>query len=366
MNRTIGLISTNFSLGDFGVLTAERPEAALPFGGRYRLLDFALSNLVNARIQTVGLITPYFYRSIMDHVGAGKEWGLDRKDGGLYILPGTVYGFRETDGPFLFRDFLHNDRFFRQGDGDYVLVTSGAMAANIDFQPMIAQHEMSGDHVTLLYRPTREEDRHDGYFLTVSDGGRVTAVTPGDDGDCRFLDSFIIDRTLMLRLLRDFESLGRMDFMEILRLVLEDVHVGAFRFDGYIAPMKNARDYLRSNMDLQDPDIRHELFGQGRQILTKIHDAPPSLYADGSRVRNSVVASGCVIEGSVENCVIFRSVRIEKGVSLKNCVVMDKCIIRAGAQLENVICDRYVTVSPDTCIKGTAQSPCVLPKGGVI
>ena len=100
MNRTIGLVTTNYSLGDFGTLTAERPEASLPFGGRYRLLDFALSNLVNARIQTVGLITPYFYRSILDHVGAGKAWGLDRKDGGLYILPGTVYGFRAPDGPF--------------------------------------------------------------------------------------------------------------------------------------------------------------------------------------------------------------------------------------------------------------------------
>ena len=366
MNRTIGLVTTNYSLGDFGTLTAERPEASIPFGGRYRLLDFALSNLVNARIHTVGLITPYFYRSILDHVGAGKEWGLDRKDGGLYVLPGTVYGFRETDGPFLFRDFIHNDRFFRQGDADYVLVTSGSMAANIDFQPMIAQHEISGDHVTLLCRPTREEDRRSGYSLTVSDAGRVTAVTPGTDGDYRFLDSFIIDRTFMLRLIRDFETLGRMDFMEILRQVLTDVHVGVVRFDGYVAPMKNSCDYLRSSMDLQDPDVRHQLFTRDRQILTKIHDAPPALYVEGSRVRNSIVAAGCVIEGSVENCVIFRSVRIEKGASLKNCVVMDKSVIKAGAEMENVICDRYVTVTAGTCIKGTPQSPCVLPKGGVI
>jgi len=366
MNRTIGLVTTNYSLGDFGVLTAERPEAAVPFGGRYRLMDFALSNMVNARIHTVGLITPYYYRSIMDHVGAGKEWGLDRKDGGLYILPGTVYGFRETDGAFLFRDFIHNERFFRQGDGDYILVSSGTLAANIDYLPMISRHELSGDHVTLLCRKTREEDRHAGYFLTVSDTGRVTAITPGDQGDYCFLDSFIIERSFLLRLMRDFDSLGRMDFMEILRMVLPDVHVGTYTFDGYVAPMKTAGDYLRASMDLQDPGIRGELFTRDRQILTKIHDAPPALYAEGSRVRNSIVASGCVIEGSVENCVIFRSVRIEKGVCLKNCVVMDKCVIHSGARLENVICDRYVTISPDTVICGTAQTPCVLPKGGVI
>ena len=366
MNRTIGLVTTNYSLGDFGVLTAERPEAAIPFGGRYRLLDFALSNIVNARIHTVGLITPHFYRSIMDHVGAGKEWGLDRKDGGLYVLPGTVYGFRESDGPFLFRDFIHNDTFFRQGDGDYVLVSSGSLVANIDYLPMIAQHEMSGDHVTLLCRPTREEDRHSGYFLSLSETGRVISITSGDDGDYRFLDSFIIDRTLMLRLMHDFENLGRMDFMEVLRLVLEDVHVGVCRYDGYVAPMKNVRDYLKASMDLQDPDVRHQLFSRDRQILTKIHDAPPALYVEGSRVRNSIVASGCVIEGSVENCVIFRSVHVEKGASLKNCVVMDKSFVKAGAKLENVVCERYVTISPETCIRGTAQTPCVLPKGGVI
>ena len=108
MNRTIGLISTNYSVPGFGSVTGERPAASIPFGGRYRLLDFALSNMVNSRIQTVGLVTPYFYRSIMDHVGAGKPWDLSRKEGGLYILPGTVFGFHEENARFLCRDLLHN------------------------------------------------------------------------------------------------------------------------------------------------------------------------------------------------------------------------------------------------------------------
>ena len=147
MNRTIGLITANYSLAGFGTVGEERPSASIPFGGRYRLMDFALSNMVNSRIQTVGMITPYRYRSIIDHIGAGKEWDLDRKDGGLYILPGTIYGFRENDGHFLFRDFQQNRRYF-QISGDYVLASSGTLVASIDYQPMIARHEFTGrgDH----------------------------------------------------------------------------------------------------------------------------------------------------------------------------------------------------------------------------
>ncbi len=150
MNRTIGLISTNYSVPGFGSVTEVRPAASIPFGGRYRLLDFALSNMVNSRVQTVGLVTPYFYRSIMDHVGAGKPWDLSRKEGGLYILPGTVFGFHEENARFLFRDLLHNLEYLRQGDGDYILVSSGTLVANIDYQPMITKHELEGKPVTLL------------------------------------------------------------------------------------------------------------------------------------------------------------------------------------------------------------------------
>ena len=129
MNRTIGLITANYSLAGFGTVGEERPSASIPFGGRYRLMDFALSNMVNSRIQTVGMITPYRYRSIIDHIGAGKEWDLDRKSGGLYILPGAAYGFRDPNARFLFRDIIRNQTYFRQGDGDYILFSSGTLVA---------------------------------------------------------------------------------------------------------------------------------------------------------------------------------------------------------------------------------------------
>lgn len=366
MNRTIGLVTANFTTDSLGPLVEHRPVASVPFGGRYRLLDFALSNMVNARIQTVGLITPYYYRSIIDHVGAGKEWGLDRKSGGLYVLPGTVYGFREAQGRFLFRDFLHNLSFFRQGDGDYVLISSGALVCNIDYQPMIARHEQAGGGVTLLCRHSKPGESHPGYYISFDETNQVSDITFGRGGDNLFLNSFIIDRTLLLKLARDFENMGHSDFMEILRFSLGNIRVNTYFFDGYVAFMNGIADYMSSSMDLQSRAVRRDLFDPDRMIKTKIHDAPPALYAEGSNVRSSLVASGSVIEGSVENSIIFRSVRVEPGAVVKNSVIMEKCVIKAGAQLENVICDKYATVSAGIKIQGTESNPCVLPKGGVI
>ena len=364
MNRTIGLISTNYSVPGFGSVTEVRPAASIPFGGRYRLLDFALSNMVNARIQTVGLVTPYLYRSIMDHVGAGKPWDLSRKEGGLYILPGTVFGFREPGARFLFRDLLHNMEYLRQGDGDYILVSSGTLVANIDYLPMIAQHELEGKPVTLLYKRMRPGEKRPGRYLTLEDG-RVTGIHRADEGENLLLDSFITDKSFLLRIARDYAALDYMDFLDILTHILPEVSVGSYAFDGYVAFMDGMEDYFRASLDLLDGGVRRELFHSDRQILTKAHDTPPALYVPGSAVKNSVMTAGSIIEGSVENSVCFRNVRIEKGAVVKNCVLMEKCVVKAGARLENVVCDKGVTITAGTAICGTAEHPCVLPKGGV-
>lgn len=365
MNRTIGLISTNYSVPGFGSVTEVRPAASIPFGGRYRLLDFALSNMVNSRIQTVGLVTPYFYRSIMDHVGAGKPWDLSRKEGGLYILPGTVFGFHEENARFLFRDLLHNLEYLRQGDGDYILVSSGTLVANIDYQPMITKHELEGKPVTLLYKKMQPGEKRPGRYLTL-DGDTVAGIRRADEGENLLLDCFIVDKSFLLRMARDYAALDYMDFLDILAHVLPEVAVGCYAFDGYVAFMDGMEDYFRASLDLLDSSVRRELFQSDRPIRTKAHDTPPALYAPGSAVKNSVMTAGSIVEGSVENSVCFRNVRIEKGAVVKNCVLMEKCVVKAGARLENVVCDKIVTVSEDKIVCGTAEHPCVLAKGGVV
>ena len=366
MNRTIGLISANYAINGYETLTRERPPVSIPFGGRYRLLDFAMSNMVNSRIQTVGLITPPYYRSIMDHIGAGKEWDLDRKTGGLYILPGTAFGFRDPDARFLFRDLLHNLSYLQQGDGDYILVSTGTLVANIDYRPMIDEHELSGRNVTLLYRKNAPGEQRPGYYLDIDETGAVTGIRSGTEGENLFLNSFIIDKSLLLRMARDYRSMVYVDFISLLAGILDQIRVGVHRFDGHVFFVNGDRDYFRSSMDLLDRDLRHELFNRDRQIRTKIHDTPPALYVPGSSVRNSLMTAGSIVEGQVENSVVFRNARIEKGASVKNCVLMEGCVVRAGARLENVICDKSVIVTENKTILGTADRPCVLPKGETV
>ena len=230
---------------------------------------------------------------------------------------------------------------------------------------MIAAHELHGDDVTLLYRDARPGEKRRALYLDL-DGSRVTDILRAQEGQAVFLDSFIINRSVILRLARDFENMGHLDLMDILELAKDSLHIGAYFFDGYVAEMGSAAEYLKASMELQDRNIRRELFNPDRQIFTKVHDTAPGLYADGSKVRASMVASGSIIEGEVENSIVFRSVKIEKGAVVKNSVIYDKCVIKAGARLENVICDRSVTVTADTVICGTPKSPCILPKGGVI
>ena len=366
MNRTIGLICGNYEIPAYDSMVRDRPPVSMPYGGRFRLMDFALSNMVNSRIQTVGFITPYRYRSILDHIGAGKEWGMDKKQGGLYFLPGTVSGVRNQNTRFLFRDFLHNLSYFIQGDGDYVLVTTGTMVANIDFQPMIAQHELSGLPVTLMYRKRGEGEKGRVCSLDLTDDGRVRAILPEEKTGNLFLDTFIIDRTLVLKLAENYANLGHMDLMHILRESLDSIPMGSWCFDGYVNFADGKQDYYKASMDLLKAEVRHELFNRDRPITTKIHDAPPAVYAKGSNVRNSVITTGSYIEGTVQHSIVFRDVKVEKGAEVRGCVLMEGTVVKAGAILENVIVDKDVTVSVGTVLRSTGENLCVIPKGASI
>ena len=230
---------------------------------------------------------------------------------------------------------------------------------------MITKHELEGKPVTLLYKKMQPGEKRPGRYLTL-DGDTVAGIRRADEGENLLLDSFIADKSFLLRMARDYAALDYMDFLDILAHVLPEVAVGCCAFDGYVAFMDGMEDYFRASLDLLDSSVRRELFQSDRPIRTKAHDTPPALYAPGSAVKNSVMTAGSIIEGSVENSVCFRNVRIEKGAVVKNCVLMEKCVVKAGARLENVVCDKNVTVSEDKIVCGTAEHPCVLAKGGVV
>ena len=363
MKRLAGIVSTNYGNYSFGALLDHRPVASLPFGGRYRLVDFPLSNLVNAGITTVGLITPYHFRSVLDHVGVGKEWNLARKNGGMFVLPGSVYGFKSLHGKLLLRDLLEN-RAYLDRTGDSTFVIAGASSVmNIDLRPIIEQHFESGAQITMIYRPGATSA---GYCLTLDHDGRVVRIADSlNGGDGAYLDYMIVEHETLERLLDMYAAAGHMDLLEVISENLAALQVRGCPFNGYVRLINTIEDYVACSHDLFDPAISDELFDYNRSIYTKVQDNAPAKYLGGS-ARNSLIATGCTIEGEVVDSILFRNVTVGKGAVIKNSIIFQRCIIEPGAKLENVICDKFVHVRTGVVLSGTETNPFIVAKREII
>ena len=361
MNKTIGIISANYRSNDFGTLMENRSFASLPFGGRYRMVDFPLSNMVNSGIGTVGLISPYMYRSLIDHVGIGKPWGLSKKVGGMFILPGAPYGI-QAETKFLLKDLIQNKPFITRDRSENILFCGTNTIYNMDFRPLIEEHEKTGATVTLVYTKVDGRHKKKGLYFDISDSGRVESIHFATAG-CNnyFIDCFIVRSKYVERFMEWYASMPHFDLMEIIARNLNAIDVRAYRFDGYVGVINTTKDYMKVNLDLLDPEVENQLFRGPRGILTKPQDTAPAYYSNSSKVKNSVVANGCIIDGEVENCIIFRSSVIKKGVKVKNSILMQHCILNEDAVITNAICDKYVTVQKAVRIEG-GDAPFIIGK----
>ena len=363
--KTIGLITANYTNSKFGSLTEKRPLASLPFAGRYRLIDFVLSNIINAGITKVGIITPFNSGSIIDHVGSGKPWSLDRKKDGLFLMPGSVYGVHTDDSKFLFKDITDNRAFVERSDSEYVLISSSSHVYNMDYNELIDFHAASDNEMTILYKKVVAEEGCIGYFLNIDSNGKVKGfdTNPSIGSSNLFMDCVIVNRNFLLDCINWFEALGHKDFFEIINDNIDKFKVGGYEFTGYLGKIDDVSEYLKVCSDLADYDIRNEIFHEDRTIYTKVQDDAPVLYRGAGTAVNSIIGAGCRIEGVVDHSSIFRSTKIGSNAIVKNCVVMMYCEIGDGAVLENVICDKFVKVSPGVKLIGSPEKPIILDKG---
>ena len=361
MEKVTGIITANYSSEALGALTKERPAASLPFGGRYRLVDFPLSNMVNAGIDTVGIVTPYKYRSLVDHVGTGKQWALDRKNGGLFLLPGTVFGVSSLDSRFLMRDIRKNKVYLNRSRAKCVLVTSCSFICNMDYTGLIKEHEASGADVTMVYTEAKKDCKYTDKLEL--DGDSVKNVTRGvKKGDSAFIDCFVIGREFLLKMCEWYAAIDHLDIFELLQGEYAKMDVRGYKFEGYASGVFTVDEYYKSSMDLLKPEVRTELFNYDSMIMTKVQDSVPTKYLGEAKVKNSFIPAGCVIEGEVEGSILFRGVNVQKGAVVKNSIIMQSCTIEAGVCVENAIIDRNNQISAGTVIKGTAADPLVIPK----
>ena len=352
MPKAIGLITCNYTTASKDDVFSGRPVASMPYLGRYRLVDFALSNLVNAGIRNVGMIMPNNYRSLVDHVGSGKDWDLDRKNGGLFIMPGTAFGTSRTGARFLIRDLVQNREFFTKNNEKYVVLSTANFICSVDINALIAKHEETGANITVLTKKAKCAENIDVVTFEVEDG-RVKSMKQGAKfGEVVFLDYAVIERTLLLELIDSFAATDHLDLFEALNSEYGRFRVMAAEFDGYMKPIFDKASYFQANMDLLDPEVLAELTN-ARPIKTKAHDNPPAKYEPGCKVSNSLIASGDRIYGSVQGSVLGRNVIVEPGASVRNAVIMQGVTVKSGAKIENAIIDKANVVPAGTELRGT-------------
>ena len=358
--KALGIISANYDVPGFGPLLKNRTLATLPFGARYRMIDFALSNFANAGIHTVGIITPYYYRSLMDHINDGKPWDLDRIRGGLFIMPGTVYGEGMVRNRFPLKDLIRNRRILESGDSKTVILCDTSCVFNADLNDFIEAHEKSRCRITFMYKHMKSAP---GRSVLGIENGIVKSIEEGGDSEADvFLGLFAISREYLLQLLEDYEAVDYLDIYTIFRLDLGKHRINAYEFPAYAGLIDSLEEYERVSGELIGRKTTMELFEGERPIYTKTQDGAPSRYKKGAFVKRSIVATGAVIEGTVENSIIFREVTVGKGAVVRNSVIMQHGVIGENAVVENAILDKNVSVGDGKKICGTPEDFIVLAK----
>lgn len=374
--NALGIIFPNSYESLVPELVAERLMASIPFAGRYRMVDFVLSSMVNAGIDNISVIVRKNYHSLMDHLGSGREWDLTRKNGGLNIVPPfaektvKVYNGR-VEALASILDFLKDQK------EKYVIMSEANLAANFDFKAMLNAHIESGADVTLAYA---QEEIPEGlikpfdvnkdlyYTLDIEDGRvREIQINPEEPGIQNLsLNIYIIERELLISQISAAFVRGYVYFeRDILAPQLDKLNVRGYKFGGYIARISSIKSYFDENMKLLDEENLDALFG-GNHIYTKIRDDNPTRYIKGAKAKNIMAADGCIIEGEVENSVLFRGVRVGKGAKVKNCVLMQDTVIEPGVNVEYIISDKNVTITADKEIKGTDSFPVYVAKYQVV
>lgn len=367
MGNTMGIIFSNIHDSDVPELTQHRTLGSIPFCGRYRLVDFALSNMVNSEITKVGVITKSNYQSLMDHIGSGKDWDLARRHGGLRMLP--PFGVQENSSLYNTRlEALKNIiGFIEKSTEEYVVMTDCDLVCNIDFEQIIRKHIKKSADITLVYHKAGAKDltSANNIVLQTAEDGRVVDMlfNPRTDGDVNlFSNIFILKRVFLYNLIKDAVSHNKHHFAsELIAQNLDEYRVYAYKHEGYMAKITSLQSYYDKSMELLDKEKMYEVF-HNNNVYTKIRDSAPTKYGTSSIVKNSLISDGCVIEGEVENSILFRGVKVAKGAKVKNCILMQDTIVSERAQLGYIITDKNVLITDNRKLFGCDVNPFYIRK----
>lgn len=375
-----GLIFSNIHDRNIPELTQKRTMASVPFGGRYRLIDFTLSNMVNANIAKVGIITHYNYQSLMDHIGSGKDWDLSRSNGGIKILPPFITAYDSTTHaiqPYSSRleALMGAYNFISRCTEDYFVLSDCDTVCNIDLRDVVNYHIETHADITLVAKNTYL-DEHEAANSTIveTDGNdRITNLLhnpTGMSGNMNLsLNIFVLKREYLESIVLDSLARGYKSFTK--DIMTRNMATANYRmyskFEGYYASLTSIDTYYRSSMDLLNNDIKQNIFGiKNRPIYTKVKNSAPARYVGDSRVSDSLIADGCVIEGTVENSILFRGVKVGKNAVIRNSIIMQDTFVGDNVTLNCVICDKNAVIKNGRYLSGHETHPFTISKGTVI
>ncbi len=368
--NVMGIIFTNDA--SLGALTDKRTMASLPFGGRYRQVDFALSNMSAAGIRHIGIFSRHNYQSLMNHIGAGEEWGLELEEGGLEYL--TPFSMSTTD---IYRgklDALHSVMsILEKSREEYVVLIDSAIISNIDLKHVIKCHIESGKDITVVTKTGIANGKKQlDLAVKVDENGEATDIAVDYVAPADYLasmDIFVLSKKWLVQRIKEHiaRNLFHMDRDLVLGLWQKNaatIHV--YQFPGIAMYNESVEEYFRNSMALIDKKTRHDMFGYNHPVFTRVRDRVPSFYGDNCEVENCVVADGCILEGEVENSILFRNVTICEGAEVEDCIIMNDTVVGEGAELKYVILDKDVTVRPGAKLCGTPSNPIIVKRGETV
>lgn len=370
----MGIIFANIYDSSLGELTNKRTMASLPFGGRYRQIDFTLSNMSNSGIRRIGIISRYNYQSLMNHIGSGAEWNLELEQGGLefmtpYALGDSVVGYRgKLEALYSVREYLEHDT----GD-DYVVLSDSSVLCNMDLNKVLEAHIASGKDVTVVAKSgiANGKKRLDMAMLLDAQGA-LSDVAVDYEAPAGYLASmgiFVIARDLLLHHVQEAVSrnLYRFERDFLLRQYQAgNVSLNVYSFEGITLYNESTEEYYRSNLAILNKDVRKDLFNPERPIYTRVRDRVPSYYCEDSHIENCSVADGCMLDGTVRNSILFRQVTIGANCEIDDCLIMNDTVVGENCQLKCVILDKDVVVRPGSKLIGTPTTPVIIKRGDMV
>ncbi len=368
----VGIILSNINDRTAPELTYDRTLSAMHYGGKYRLIDFVLSSLVNSAVAEVAIVTKANYHSLMNHIGTGKEWDLSRKMGGIIVLPSYVYSARNPMYNNRLEALMGIEKYLFGCNEEYVILSDGDTVFNIDYDQVLKQHLQTGADITAVYQKTTIDDsvKATQTVFKLDENNRVTdiRVFAAPKNENVGLNTWFMRRAYLLNLVTDAVAHGYRSFTrEVLGPNIHEIKVIGYEYEGYFACMDSVESYFAKSMELLIPEVREKLFeNPEKPIFTSVKDSPPTKYGDNACIKNSIVADGCIIEGTVENSILFRGVYVGKGTEVQNSIIMEDSICGENSSLNYIVADKNVILRNECRLSGQHTHPFYIKKGSVV